>query len=31
MEQLSKANKTFSLKVKPKPKSQPKIQTKTFK
>jgi len=30
MEQLSKVNKTLSLKVKPKPKSQPKIQTKTF-
>jgi hypothetical protein len=29
-EQLSKVNKTLSLKVKPKPKSQPKIQTKTF-
>jgi signal recognition particle subunit SEC65 len=28
MEQLSKVNKTLSLKVKPKPKSQPKIQTK---
>jgi len=30
MEQLSKVNKTLSLKVKPKPKPQPKIQTKTF-
>jgi hypothetical protein len=29
-EQLSKVNKTLSLKVKPKPKSQPKIQTRTF-
>jgi hypothetical protein len=27
MEQLPKVNKTLSLKVKPKPKSQPKIQT----